>query len=35
LPENLEWKRPFGRTKRSWEDNFKMHMKEIGFEDVD
>jgi hypothetical protein len=27
-------KRPVGRGKRRWEDNIKVHLREIGFLDV-
>jgi hypothetical protein len=30
-----EWKRPLGRRRHRWEDNIKMYIREIGFEDVD
>jgi hypothetical protein len=30
-----EGKRPLGRPRRRWEDNIKMYLREIGFEDVD
>jgi hypothetical protein len=30
-----EGKRPLGRPKRTWENNIKMHLKEMGFESVD
>jgi hypothetical protein len=30
-----ERKRPHGRTRHRWEDNIKMDLKEIGYEDVD
>jgi hypothetical protein len=26
----LEYKRPLGRPRRRWEDNIKLHLKEIG-----
>jgi hypothetical protein len=29
-----EGRRPLGRLRRSWEDNIKMDLKEIGFGDV-
>ena len=25
-----EWKRPFGRPRRRWEDNIKMDLQEVG-----
>jgi hypothetical protein len=28
-------RRPLGRPRRRWEDNIKMDLSEIGFEDVD
>jgi hypothetical protein len=28
-------KRPLGRTRRSWEDNNKMDLQEVGFRDMD
>jgi hypothetical protein len=30
-----EGKRPLGRPKRRWEDNIKMNLRKINFEDVD
>jgi hypothetical protein len=30
-----EGRRPLGRTRRRWEDNIKMGLREIGFGDVD
>jgi hypothetical protein len=30
-----EGTRPLGRPRRRWEDNIKMDLREIGFEDVD
>jgi hypothetical protein len=30
-----EGRRPLGRPRRSWEDNIKMYLGEIGFGDVD
>jgi hypothetical protein len=30
-----EGRRPLGRPRRRWEDNIKMGLSEIGFEDVD
>jgi hypothetical protein len=30
-----EGRRPLGRPRRRWEDNIKMDLREIGFEDVD
>jgi hypothetical protein len=30
-----EWKRPLGRTRRGWEDNIGMDLREIEWEDVD
>jgi hypothetical protein len=33
--EYREWRRPLGRPRRRWEDNIKMHLREIGFGDVD
>jgi hypothetical protein len=29
-----EWKRHFRRTSHGWEDNIKMGLSEIGWEDV-
>jgi hypothetical protein len=29
-----EGRRPLGRPRRRWEDNIKMDLREIGFEDV-
>jgi hypothetical protein len=25
-----EWRRPFGRTRRKWEDNIGMYLRELG-----
>jgi hypothetical protein len=30
-----EGKRPLGRHRRSWEDNIIMHLREIGWVDMD
>jgi hypothetical protein len=30
-----EGKRPFGRPMHIWEDNIRMDLREIGWEDVD
>jgi hypothetical protein len=30
-----ERKRPLGRTGRRWEDNITVHLREIGWKDVD
>jgi hypothetical protein len=30
-----EGRRPLGRSRRRWEDNIKMDLREIGFGDVD
>jgi hypothetical protein len=30
LVRKLEGKRPLGRPRRTWEDNIKMSLKEIG-----
>jgi hypothetical protein len=30
-----EWERPLGRYRRSWEDNIKIELKEIGRENDD
>jgi hypothetical protein len=30
-----EWRRPLGRSRRRWEDNIKIDLREIGFGDVD
>jgi hypothetical protein len=30
-----EERRPLGRSRRRWEDNIKMDLREIGFGDVD
>jgi hypothetical protein len=35
LVGRLEERRPLGRPRRRWEDNSKMDLREIGFEDVD
>jgi hypothetical protein len=31
----LEWKTLLGRPRHTWEDNIKMDLEEIGWEDVD
>jgi hypothetical protein len=30
-----EWKRPLGRSRRRWEGNIKMDLREIGWCDID
>jgi hypothetical protein len=30
-----EGMRPLGKSRFGWEDNIKMYIREIGFEDVD
>jgi hypothetical protein len=30
-----EGRRPLGRPRRRWEDNIKMDLQEVGWEDVD
>jgi len=35
LVRKPEGKRPLGRPRRRWEDNIKMDLREIGWEDVD
>jgi hypothetical protein len=35
LVRRPEGGRPLGRPRRRWEDNIKMDLREIGFEDVD
>jgi hypothetical protein len=30
-----EGKRPLGRPKRRWEDNSKIDLQEVGYEDMD
>jgi hypothetical protein len=35
LVGNLEGKRPFGRPKCRWEDNIRMDLRKIQWEDVD
>ena len=30
-----EGKRPLGRLRRRWEDNFKMHLREVGHDPGD
>jgi hypothetical protein len=30
-----DWKRPLGRPRLIWEDNIRMDLREIGWEDVD
>jgi len=32
---NLRERRPFGRPKRTWEDNIKMDLQKVGCGDVD
>jgi hypothetical protein len=29
------WKRPFVRPRHRWEDNIRMDLREMGWEDVD
>jgi hypothetical protein len=33
--ENMKEKRSLGRLWRRWDDNMRMDLKEIGWEDVD
>ena len=35
LVGNPEGKRPFGRSRRRWEDNIKMDLQEVGCGDMD
>jgi hypothetical protein len=35
LVRKPEGKRPLGRHRFRWEGNIKMHLREIGLEDVD
>jgi hypothetical protein len=35
LVGRAEGRRPLGRPRRRWEDNIKMGLREIWFEDVD
>jgi hypothetical protein len=35
LVEKLEGKRPLGRHRRMWEDNIKINLREIGWDDAD
>jgi hypothetical protein len=35
LVGRAEGRRPLGRPRRRWEDNMKMDLREIGFENVD
>jgi hypothetical protein len=35
LVENPEGKRPLGRPKRTWVDNIKMDLREIGWDGMD
>jgi hypothetical protein len=35
LVGRLEGRRQIARPRRRWEDNIKMDLREIGFEDVD
>jgi hypothetical protein len=30
-----EGRRPLGRLRRRWEDNIKMDVREVGWEDID
>jgi hypothetical protein len=32
---NPEWKRPLGRPRRRWEDNIRIDLREVGWENVD
>jgi hypothetical protein len=34
LVRRPEGRRPLGRHRRTWEDNMKMDLREIGFRDV-
>jgi hypothetical protein len=31
----LEWKKPLGRTRRRWENNISIELREIRWKDVD
>jgi hypothetical protein len=33
--EKPEGEKPLGRTRRSWVDNIKMDLREIGWDDMD
>ncbi|KAJ4451561.1 hypothetical protein ANN_03030 [Periplaneta americana] len=35
LVVRLEGKRPLGRPRRRWEDNIKMDLREVGYDDID
>jgi hypothetical protein len=35
LVENPDGKRPLGRSPRSWADNIKMDLREIGWDGMD
>jgi hypothetical protein len=35
LVENLEGERPLKRITHTWDDNIKMHLREMGLESVD
>jgi hypothetical protein len=35
LVEKTEGKRPLGRHRRRWEDNIRMHLRQMGCEGVD
>jgi hypothetical protein len=35
LVEKPEGKRPLGRTRRRWEDNIRIDLREIGWQYVD
>jgi hypothetical protein len=35
LVGNPEGKRPLGRSRRRWEDNIKMDLREIGWDGMD
>ena len=35
LVEKPEEKRPLGRSRRTWEDNIKMNLREVGYDPRD
>jgi hypothetical protein len=35
LVERPEGRRPFGRPRRRWEDNIKIHLQDVGWEGMD
>jgi hypothetical protein len=35
LVGKTEGNRPLGRTRRSWEDNIRMYLRELGRDDIE